>query len=332
MPWPPIPLDTPLGELSGKHVAAAGIGVLGKRTLVLISVGRLTKGRVWVSCMDVGLRSDPPAIPHTELVPASATLASALLGFGPIRATSAGEVPHIVWPGNSRPPQNRWLLLLPYALALAIITLAFWLQSPALVFSGLGTILAVYLGSRFTSMAGASMPPHVREDGRELMASAVLSRLTTALPEGPSPAQRVDQVKATYGELAADIVYRIEASALFDPAVEQTQRFQLALLAWDPSSPEAASLATEVEDSFTEARATAERLGLDHLPETARGTASRAVKSAKLALSATTEAERLAARRQVADLLGSLALYWLPPVDEDAPSLIGQRRMIEPAP
>lgn len=332
MPWPPIPLDTPLGELSGKHVAAAGVGVLGKRTLVLMSVGRITRGRVWVSCMDVGLRSDPPPIPYTELIPASASLAEALLGFGPIRATSAGEVPHITWPGNSRAPRNKWFLLLPYTFGLAIAVLAFWVQSPALMLSGLGTLLAVHLGSRFTSMAGASMPPHVRECGRDLMASAVLSRLATALPEGPSPAQRVDQVKAAYGELAADIVYRIEASALFDPAVEQTQRFQLALLAWDPSSPEAASLATEVEESFAEAKATAERLGLEYLPETARGTARRAAKSARLALSATTEEERLAARRQVADLLGSLALYWMPPVDEDAPSLIGQRRMIEPTP
>jgi hypothetical protein len=33
----------------------------------------------------------------------------------------------------------------------------------------------------------------------------------------------------------------------------------------------------------------------------------------------------------VAEILGSLALYYLPPIDPAAPALIGARRQIEPA-
>ena len=41
--------------------------------------------------------------------------------------------------------------------------------------------------------------------------------------------------------------------------------------------------------------------------------------------------DRERARRRVAEILGSLALYYLPPIDPAAPALIGARRQIEPA-
>lgn len=336
MPWKPIPLDTPLGELSGKHVAASGIGVAGKPTLVLLSVGRRSRGRVWLSCMDVGVRTEPAAIPHTASVPTSSTLGEALQGFGSVRATNAGEVPEIKWPGNSRPPRSGWHLAGIHTPAAAMVVAGLLTQQHVLVLYGalltLAFLLMWHFSHRFHMFSVASTPPYVREGSRQLMASAVLARLGDAHPPGPSPAQRVDHVKAAYGELAGDIVYRIESSALFDPAVDQTQRFQLALLAWDPASPDADRLATQVEESFAAARETAEALGLAHLPQTARATARRAARSAALARAATTEDERIAAARHVANLLGSLALYWMPTVDPATASLIGERKMIEPAP
>ncbi len=87
-----------------------------------------------------------------------------------------------------------------------------------------------------------------------------------------------------------------------------------------------------METTFASARARAEELGLVHLPETARDPARRAAKAAATALAGGPEPERDAARRRVAEILGSLALYYLPPIDATAPALIGARRQIEPAP
>ncbi len=126
--------------------------------------------------------------------------------------------------------------------------------------------------------------------------------------------------------------WRIEFSALFDSAVLQTARFQIALLSWDSGAPRADRLATEVEASFAAARSHAESLGWAHLPTTAREPARRARLAALTALGDGPEGERAAARQRVAGILGSLALYYLPPVDPDTPQLIGERRAIEPAP
>lgn len=143
----------------------------------------------------------------------------------------------------------------------------------------------------------------------------------------PTPAERVTVVEAEYGRLLADIVYRIENSALFDAAVAETTRFQVSLITWESVGDEAA--ATEVEEAFFAARHKAEQLGLGHLPETARDKAGRAVKAAETALAAEHPGEREAAGRSAAQLLASLALYYLPVVDPAVPSLIGARRAID---
>lgn len=121
------------------------------------------------------------------------------------------------------------------------------------------------------------------------------------LGAGPSPEQRVEVVRSAYGALLGDIVYRIENSALFDAAVEETARFQVSLLAWESGRDDAA--ASEVEESFRIAQRHAESLGLIHLPATARGTALRAAKSARVALASDSAQERLAAARAAAGLL-----------------------------
>ena len=133
--------------------------------------------------------------------------------------------------------------------------------------------------------------------------------------------QRVDAIRTHYMELREDIAYRIECSALFDQAVPATAEFEAALVAFDDATDttttdELDALASDVEVSFNVAQANAERLGFGHLPEQARSDARRAGKAARLAAGATTEGERQASLIQVKRILDSLALYYLPTLDE----------------
>lgn len=133
--------------------------------------------------------------------------------------------------------------------------------------------------------------------------------------------QRVEAIRNKYLQLREDIVQRIEAPALFDPAVPATSEFEAALVAFDDVTDATPTeridaLASEVEVTFNVAQANAERLGLEHLPEHARDDARRAGKAARLAQGATTEGEREASLRQVKKILDSLALYYLPTLDE----------------
>ncbi|QIK73481.1 hypothetical protein G7070_15960 [Propioniciclava coleopterorum] len=169
--------------------------------------------------------------------------------------------------------------------------------------------------------------PRVLTDG-EPVSRVDEGALLARAGAGPTPAERVDVVQAAYGELLSDIVYRIENSALFDAAVPQTQRFQIALVTWDADAPDAPALATEVEESFAAARAHAEERGLDHLPQTAREPARRAVKAAITAL-ASADAEREAAAQAAAGLVAGLSLYYLPVIDPRTPSLVAARRELD---
>ncbi len=132
---------------------------------------------------------------------------------------------------------------------------------------------------------------------------------------------RVAAIRTSYLERREDIAYRIESSALFDPMVPATAAFEAALVAFDDvtdATPTATldDLATEVELTFNVAQANAERLGLEHLPEGARSDARRAGKAARLAAGATTAGERQASLAQIKRILDSLALYYLPTLDE----------------
>lgn len=133
--------------------------------------------------------------------------------------------------------------------------------------------------------------------------------------------QRVNAIRTHYLELREDIAYRIECSALFDQAVPATAEFEAALVAFDDATDatdtdQLDALASDVEVSFNVAQANAERLGFEHLPEQARSDARRAGKAARLAAGATTEGERQASLTQVKRILDSLALYYLPTLDE----------------
>ena len=137
--------------------------------------------------------------------------------------------------------------------------------------------------------------------------------------------RRADEIKAEYGELLSDIVYRIDHPALFDTAVPATEQFQVAMVRLDNALGfplEALEDAVnELEISYSLARDHAETVGAGHLPEDARDAARRASKAARLAASATTEGEREASLTQVRRILGSLALYYLPTIEAETLSL-----------
>lgn len=134
--------------------------------------------------------------------------------------------------------------------------------------------------------------------------------------------RRVAHIRDEYLRLRSDIVYRIECSALFDPAVPTTAEFEASLVAYDDGQSHVAvdrldALATDVEIAFNVAKQHAERRSLEHLPPGARDEGRRAAKAARLAADAGSEGERKAALTQVRRILDSLALYYLPQLDDE---------------
>ena len=163
---------------------------------------------------------------------------------------------------------------------------------------------------------------------------------TLAIGAVPAPAdrrtalERVEATKAEYGALLTDLAYRIENSALFDPAVGQTREFALLLARWDDEhrrlpADELGTLSREVQVAFDAARAHAEVLAIAHLPESAREDASRAAKAARLAQESTVDGERTAALERANEILATLALYYLPTPGEARKALGGPARELE---
>ncbi|MDF1488469.1 hypothetical protein [Tessaracoccus caeni] len=338
--WQPVPLEATVGSLVGENLAVSGTGPDGKRTLVLVKVTARKDGAVWVWVSDTATRTPMPVATRAS-TGATVTLRAAILAHADVEAHSAARVPYETrWPSDiTRPGGNPWLFLATAALIVTMVVFfAVGLPSVGMAFFVPAVLTAIAARPRGNSTVNGVASVFSPTDGgggslfaASMMSSAVLAQIPP--PEaavGVSPVERVGVVKASYGEKLADIVYRIENSALFDAAVPETQRFQVALVGWEESSPDAERLATELERAYDEAMRNAERLGVSHLPETARDPARRAAKAATIALGDGPEAERDAARARVAEILNSLALYYLPSVDPTAPALIGQRRAIEP--
>lgn len=319
-------------------VAVSGTGPDGRPTLVLVKAAPHRDGTVQVWVSDSAVRTPMPRAVRA-VTDDGVPLRAAVLAHADVDAAAAAFVPsRVKWPSNmaSRGVAQWWMLGAAVSMVAMVVLVMLGLPQVGLPLALLAGGMAI-LGRRrdgATNQPAAVIRPSSSGAAfgwTQMMPSAVLARIPP--PEaaaGVTPAERVGVVQAAYGAKLSDIVYRIENSALFDASVPQTQRFQVALLAWDESSPDAASLADEVERSFDDARATAERVGLEHLPETARGPARRAGRAAVVALSDAPAAEREAAARRVAGILSSLALFYLPTVDPATPSLIGRRREIEP--
>ena len=330
MPWPAVPLRSTLGDWAGKTIAIGGKGDLNTPTTALLEIGKIRRDdQVRVAYVDMAHQKlDPPA---EVFLPADLTISEAVLGLAHVRPDRAAVPPKVTGLGQRT---NRRGMQAMGAMAAIIIVLALFLRMPEMYMAAVITVLAGVTSLILPKSWQTGIKPRVIDGSREVFASGVYAQLTVdetvANPALLSPRSRVDLVKERFGALRDDIVYRIENSALFDAAAPQTQRFELALMAWDEMSPDAAGLATEVEAAFDAARHHAEELGLDHLPATARDSGRRAARAAHAALHGDTEGERETARRRVADILGSLALYYLPPVDPSTPSLIGRRKEIEP--
>lgn len=163
-------------------------------------------------------------------------------------------------------------------------------------------------------------------------------RLESILDQRPAVGEasaHVDEVKEEYGRLLSDIIYRIECPALFDAAVGPTRAFTAALLQWDSAGSsltpaERSELAAKVRVTFDAARANAEAIGINHIPEESRESARRAAKALRLAASTRNEQERAAAQQQAVRILNSLALYYLPDPDETTTMLEGRRVLALP--
>lgn len=324
MHWPEIPLDSRVGDLAKRHVAVRGIGPDGKPTVVLTTFGRVRADGVSARMGDTATHEPMPTIQRVTC-PRSSSLREVVLAHTAVRASGAAEPPRIRWPGGNS--TATFPVLVGLIVIAAVVAVLLGTPAPLLFAIPL-------LGGAIAARGGRQLelPPAVIEPW-QLLPSQVMAKIPqgSALV-GPTPRDRVDVVKASYGRLLGDIVYRIENSALFDSAHPATNRFQVALLSWDPQSPGATRMAMEIEDAFRDARRDAERLGLDHLPLTARRPARRAAKAASTALGDAPETERAAALARTDEILTSLALYYLPTVDRSSPSLIGSRRAIEPAP
>ncbi|MDO5534776.1 MAG: hypothetical protein Q4F65_09010 [Propionibacteriaceae bacterium] len=333
MSWPAVALDTPLRDLIGTSVVAEVADEAGTPHVLVARFAAGAKGvrvdhtmRI-VETTDRLARRWGGALGST--LPQDTPLDAAFLALRHVRMSRAAR-PDVRWPALG----GRTLAV---TIALSVVAIGLLLSvlvdsaDPALMAMVYGPLATAVFWPRRDGTASMAPGPRVLDDERELTPEAILELMppATALSaQGPTPVDRADVVRAAYGELLGDVVYRIENSALFDASVPATQRFQLALLSWEPDADDADALATELEESFAAARSNAERLGLDHLPLTAREPAQRASRAAALALGTEQPAEREAAAGRAAELLSNLALYYLPTIDPGVASLVGERRAI----
>ncbi|MFT3889135.1 MAG: hypothetical protein QM713_13355 [Arachnia sp.] len=324
--WAAVDVDAPLRDLAGPYAVSA-LGPDDKTTLVLVEVLGHRRGRVRACITDTTLRT-PPLGAVSLRAPEDVTLRELVLAHTHCRATAAAVAPRLKW--SATMPNTVDLRLGALAAALVLVALIF--NNPMLIATSALFAAAAIVRPRLS--LGAEGYARIVDGWRDILPESARLMIPAAPPaaSSPRPADRVAAVRTAYGSLASDIVYRIENSALFDDAFPPTAEFRVALTLWDESAPNAEELAAAVERTFDAARSAAEERGLDHLPSTARGSAGRAAKAARTALADGPPEERAAARRRVAEILRSLALYYLPPVDPAAPSLIGTRKQIEPAP
>lgn len=332
-----VDLDTPLADLAGSSMLAEGTTWNGVGVRFVLHVEPTLGGRcrLRADLLDVLTRRAEASRQGAVFDPDGA--AGVLPGATPLRYAVQGvaEVDLIrATPADVTRPLHRGIKAAAFALLIAVGLVAVVLAFPMertfwqfLLMAGgmLTAATGAILGAR--QLGEGDPRPRILAEGKPV-GRADEGELLARATAGPTPAERVDVVRAAYGGLLGDIVYRIENSALFDAAVPQTQRFQIALVNWDADAPDAPALAKEVEESFAAARLHAERLGQDHLPQTARDPARRAVKASITAL-ASADAEREAAARAAAGLVAGLSLYYLPVIDPGTPSLIAARRELD---
>lgn len=294
-----IPLDTPIGSLDGPVLVETESG----RTLVTLS--RTEHGNLLRAHLPDGRRRVMGSVPDERGL---TDIVGPLAGSRPLRAFRV--------PGEVRPRTRggRFLLTyLPMVVGIVLAVTGFAWESLGLVrfvLLAAGIALVVIVADALKK-SRRYRQWEIAHDGRRVRA------IDVPLPDLPEEIE-VDDVKAEYGRLLSDIAYRIECPALFDPHEPTTKAFTLALLRWDNNDgvvgdDERRHLAQRVRATFRAARANAERIGMDHIPEEHRDRATTALGAARLAAdTASTDAERENALRRAIDILDQLALYYLP--------------------
>lgn len=328
-PWKPLPTTTILADLLGTSVLMYGDDAAEGRVAMFMMFADPSQIVMRIArTSDLDSSVDLTFHPNTRL-------ASAAEKFFPSTTLRAVALQPISWRHREHGVRYRTPIVVVSAALVLVVLIA--LSNPVAAALAIPLAAAVagalWLMLRRMSPTSIPMPGTLQLDGSNLVDYAE-KRQRGERPEmlrlseqKANVVARVDSIRAEFGQLEADIVYRINNSALFDTAVPATERFQMALIAWqdasDDSVEEMNSLAADVEIAYSVARANAETLGLFHLPETARPDGRRAAKAARLALSATNEGERQASRHQLMRILNSLALYYLPDVKDAARAIEG---------
>lgn len=312
VPQPPVPLNpqplafaTPVGELEG----AAAVEFEDPEGLVVAQIETRKGSRVRLR-----LSRSAHLDPMYAEVPANRELGDVLLATIPHKPLRAFSIPagRVKTHYNLARPLVRAcitlvaLALLPLALVLIDQPILRALLAGALIFIGVAAWLI---------NAGSVRPSeltYITSQGKYPFGDLLEDR-----PGIEAAGRLVEQVKQEYGELLADIVYRIERPAMFDPAVATTRAFTTAMIEWDNSGPtmtssELAALAARIRLSFDTARTHAETVGMDHVPAQARKDVERAAKAARLAASSKSRSERASALEQAMRILQSLRLYYMP--------------------
>ncbi|RRD47034.1 hypothetical protein [Tessaracoccus sp. OH4464_COT-324] len=309
----PVPFDTPCADLSGNVLVRYE-----DAALVLLHFGDGNTVKWWLS------KSPDPG---STTWAAGADLAELAVTAHTAHAEAAFRMPD----GKVETDFSVTLFgsqAAIFLLGVFLATLFFTIEAfdPWGPFAGFASLIA---GVALPLYNGLRLPGNrhslVTEQG-----SYPFTALLDDRPLGRRAEQAVDAVKARYGELLADIVYRVECPALFDAAAVPTRAFTEALIQWDNrselSGSELSTLAARIRVLFDAARKHAETVGLAHLPAPAREPAGRAAKLLRVATSRSTRSgERAAALDKAAAILDSLMLYYLPSVKETR-SLAGGSR------
>lgn len=348
--WRGVPVDAALADLIGRSFLVADDDRFGDAAAVSVEEAPLSAmATVTLAFLD----GEEPA--RSVSAPRSQSLGEAVRAALDLTPTRAMEVPGIRWSAPARRlpgPMSAVALVAPVATIAFVLALSAGPRFAAVAGAVLSILVAVlWLVGRSSSRQRTEvLGPELKHVLPTSEALALLgSQHSAAIPApdhperpepDPAPASaraRIDDLKAAYGALLSDVVYRIENSSLFDNAVPLTRDFNLLLMRWDEESRdlpavELSALARQVELAFETARRHAETVGLGHLPQTARADGARAAKAARLARRSPSEGERRAALAQASRLLSSLALYYLPAPDEVPKMLGGGPRQLSPSP
>lgn len=319
----PVRFDTPLADVDGAVVVESE-----DQTLTVIETLDRPGGTCTLRLSHHAV-ADPSFVRDVPLTRELGDVAVLHVRSRPVRAFSLPE--------GRMQTQHR----LHVGLARALFALVCIGGITVIVISGLSPAAKTFLSVALLTVAGLGLlyrpraVPASRHVFRTGSSTHALEDLLDDRPAATAAVELVDTVKESYGALLSDIVHRIEYPALFDPAVETTRRLTAALIRWDTQQDrmdgaELGTLAAEVRVAFEAARAHAEAVGMDHIPEHSRADARRALKAARLARDSTHPHERRTALAQAQKILAGLAIYYLPTPDEAQLMLEGRRVLALP--